>query len=185
MNSKLCLFLGILMVGTSAAAACSSSTSSTPASDAGTDAPISNNDAAADGGSEAASDAAASVPTMKVDGTACTDVTAKVTTQTAPDGKTWTIEAKGTCGALAVVDIFVASKDSAAYPQTCGADTRVQMSVGAEGDAGALAYGTDASGGSCSITTGPSAADQTTPAKLTATVSNGAGKTHTLEFEAK
>lgn len=121
---------------------------------------------------------------MTVDFVSCTGITASVTKATAPDGKTWTLDLKGTCGALGLVDVFVVSKDDIAYPQSCGTGTGIQMSVGGEGDAGFLAYDSRY-GGSCSVASGPSTANQATGIKLTGTVGNAAlTATHTFTYAA-
>jgi hypothetical protein len=122
---------------------------------------------------------------MTVDGITCTGVTQTVTKATAPDGKTWTLDLVGTCGALGLVDVFARSKDDVAYPQSCGAATAIQMSVGSEGDAGFLAYDTSYPGGTCAIASGPSTANQSTAVKLTGTIADATGtSTHTLAYTA-
>lgn len=123
--------------------------------------------------------------TMTVDGIPCTGVKESVTKATAPDGKSWTLDVAGTCGALGLVDVFVASKDDVAYPQSCGVGTHIQMSVGGEGDAGFLAYDSGNAGGACAVASGPSTANQATGIKLTGTVANIPGTTkHTLTYAA-
>ena len=131
---------------------------------------------------DAQADAQQGSSTMVVDGIACTGVTSTLTPQTAPDGKTWTLDVAGSCGALGLVDVYVVSKDDFAYPQTCAPRTFIQMSVGGEGDAGWLAYWTENVGSSCTITDGPKAADQSAGVDLTAVISNGTGTKHTLQY---
>jgi hypothetical protein len=120
---------------------------------------------------------------MVVDDITCADVTAMLTTMFAPDGHTWNLVLAGQCGALGLVTAYIAGKDEIGYPQLCSGVTFVRVSVGGEGDAGALAY--DASGtlGSCTVGTGPSTADESAAISLVATVESGAtGTTHRLVY---
>jgi hypothetical protein len=120
---------------------------------------------------------------MTVDGIPCTSVTEHLTTLTAPDGKTWTLNLHGICGSLGPVDVFVASKDDIAYPQGCGASTRVQMFVPSEGDSGSSEYTTDLPPSSCNISSGPSTAEEGAAVNLTAKVANSAAQTHLLNYQ--
>jgi len=120
---------------------------------------------------------------MIVDGITCTAVTEKITAQTAPDGHTWTVDIAGSCGALGAVSVLVTSKDDLAYPQSCNESSSVRLSVGSEaGDAELLAYATDVAGGACTILSGPEGAKSSSP-QLTAIVSSGSGKTHSLRYQ--
>lgn len=123
-------------------------------------------------------------PGMIVDGIPCTEVTVDLTTKAPADGHTWHLDLKGTCGALGVVDAFIRGKDNAAYPQSCSTEAAfVRASIGTEGDAGWLAYDSSARRGSCSITSGPSVANQAAPIAITAVVENESGETHTLSYQ--
>lgn len=120
---------------------------------------------------------------MIVDGITCTGVTEKITSQTAPDGHTWTVDIAGTCGSLGLVSVLVVSKDDLAYPQSCSASSSVRLSVGSEaGDAELLAYATDVAGGGCEILSGPEGAKSSSP-QLTAIVSSASGKIHSLRYQ--
>ncbi len=114
---------------------------------------------------------------MTVGGVTCTGVTASVETQSAPDGKTWILEARGMCGAYGTVEIFMPGKDDRAYPFSCGAGANVQLSVGAD-DGG---FGYDSFDGSCTVYTGPSSANQTTGVRVAGVVSKNGGSS-TLSF---
>ena len=122
--------------------------------------------------------------TLSVDGFECTGLTSGGFTKGPPYGKSWTLQVSGTCGADGVVDLYVFSEDDIAYPQSCADDPHIQMSVGGEGDAGYLAYDTTKAG-SCTITSGPTVADETTRIVLQGTVGTAAAThVHTFEYSA-
>ena len=92
------------------------------------------------------------------------------------------LDLDGSCGALGAVSVFATGKDHLAYPQQCGTQGAIQMSVGGEGDAGWLAYATFNPGGSCTVGSGPTTGNLGQPVSLSGTVANGSGKTHTLSY---
>ena len=124
---------------------------------------------------------AAKAAALLIDGMACAMVTNVVMTKGPATGHTWSDEISASCpGGLGAVSLYVAAPDDAPYPQSTNID--VQLSVGGEGDAGFLAYDAQNSGSSASITSGPTVANESTPSALTATLTNGAGKSHTVSF---
>ena len=122
--------------------------------------------------------------TLSVDGIECTGVATNGSfTKGPPYGKSWYLQVNGTCAADGLVEMYVFGEDDVAYPQTCGDDPHIQMSVGGEGDAGYLAYDT-AKAGACTITSGPTLADETTRVVLQGTVGSAATHVHTFEYAA-
>jgi len=121
--------------------------------------------------------------TLSVDGFACTGLTSGSSTKGPPTGTSWYLQVSGTCGADGLVELYAFGEDNVAYPQTCADDPHIQMSVGAEGDGGFLAYDT-AKAGSCTITSGPTVADEATRIVFQGTVGSAETHVHTFEYAA-
>lgn len=119
---------------------------------------------------------------MVVDGITCTGVTTFIQTMYPPDGHVWNLGLHGTCDTLGNVDANVNGRDNAPYPPSCDGRTFMRVSMGAEGDAGTLAYDASDSLGSCTVSSGPSLSNLLTPISFDATVEGMSGGTHTLSF---
>ncbi len=120
---------------------------------------------------------------LTVDSQKCSLTASSRQTQSAPDGHTWTLSVEATCPTLALghVTLFVTGTDTVIYPYGC-ATANMQLSVGGEGDAGFLAYDGQSVGGSCNVNDGPTASDEPNKVRGTGTLSNGAGKSHSVDI---
>jgi hypothetical protein len=119
---------------------------------------------------------------LYVDNQKCSLTSASRMTQSAPDGHTWTLNIGATCpGGLGAVSLYVVGTDTLIYPYGC-ATAGMQLSVGGEGDGGFLAYDGKNAGSSCMVNDGPTASDEPNKVRGTGTLSNGAGKSHTVDL---
>jgi hypothetical protein len=120
---------------------------------------------------------------LTIDGFKCSLTSSTRQVQSAPDGHTWTLDMEATCPVLSLgqVSVFVTGKDDVTYPYDCTATAGLQLSVGGEGDAGFLAYSGANAGGSCLVNDGPIASFEPNKIRATGTLSNGGGKTHSVD----
>jgi hypothetical protein len=117
---------------------------------------------------------------LTLDGVACEVQSDQVQTNLDPGGHGWSAEVSATCPSLPFVVINIHGKDDETYPQSCASSTSVELMAGA--DAGpATSYGAGGASGSCTIESGPMAANASALISLTATVvSDDAGAAHVL-----
>lgn len=132
-------------------------------------------------------DAGAVASGFSVDGHVCTFTNLVVETKLGGFND-WRVTADLICPVIGASSFIAVGEDNAAYPEMCALDsldaskppTTVDLNVNSESDGG-YNYGSNYTGGSCSITGGPTTAAENAPIILSATMSNGAGgTTHTI-----
>lgn len=123
---------------------------------------------------------------LTVDGVGCTITSESVQPHTAPDGKTWSLSVRANC-LTGPVDISAASRETPPYPHLCSTSsftewTIVQM-VGptVAPDGGRRWFASD-SGGSCSVSQGPTVANGNISVAFSAVVVGSLGESHTISY---
>lgn len=114
---------------------------------------------------------------MLVDGVSCPIEKVSVK-RTAPN---WELDLVGNCPVIGRVDVLVNSNETDPYPQTCGAGPSGKMTVG-DVPQTTVEYTTSNAGGSCTVSSGPTAAAQATPVEISGTFADGSGATKTLVY---
>lgn len=123
---------------------------------------------------------------LSVDGVGCTITSESLEPHTAPDGKTWSLSVRANC-LTGAVDISAASRETPPYPHLCNTSsfnewTVVQM-VGptVAPDGGRQWFAAD-TGGSCSVSRGPTVANGNIPVAFSAVVVGSLGASHTISY---
>jgi hypothetical protein len=117
---------------------------------------------------------------LVVDGLSCTITREEF--ESNPGSPSWSQIVWAECGGdIGWFALHLRSKHGIAYPQVCGGEVRLDVTIGAEGDAGFDTYVANSDRGACSVTGGGAAANVT----FTARAESPEGAVHVIQYRAR